>query len=114
MLTMDPREARPHRNHGPFSDHYLDDALPNSADWQALLDEAAGVVGHGPSEDAEVLVADGRFHAVVFALAADPIRMSGADLAHVRKRLLTLSKDCKGRPTVAGRRAKPSGCGYGP
>ncbi|MCA1718729.1 MAG: hypothetical protein LC781_18530 [Actinobacteria bacterium] len=32
--------ARPHRNHGLFSDHYLDHTLPGRPDWRALADEA--------------------------------------------------------------------------
>jgi hypothetical protein len=44
MLTSDPREARPHRNHGLFSDHYLDTALPHNKDWHGLTVEAAAVM----------------------------------------------------------------------
>lgn len=35
---------RPHRNHGLFSDHYLNETLPARPDWRALADEAAGVM----------------------------------------------------------------------
>ena len=32
--------GRPHRNHGLFSDHYLNVTLPGRADWAALSGEA--------------------------------------------------------------------------
>jgi len=34
--------GRPHRNHGLFSDHYLNITLPDRPDWRALESEAAG------------------------------------------------------------------------
>lgn len=36
--------ARAHRNHGLFSDHYLDHTLPGRPDWRALVDEARPVM----------------------------------------------------------------------
>ena len=44
MLTTDPRDAQRHRNHGLFSDHYLDTALPHSGAWRSLLGEATAVM----------------------------------------------------------------------
>lgn len=41
MQTAQPTE-RPHRNHGLFSDHYLNTTLPERPDWRALENEAAG------------------------------------------------------------------------
>ena len=32
--------GRAHRNHGLFSDHYLNVTLPAQSDWKALIDEA--------------------------------------------------------------------------
>lgn len=43
MQTAQPTErppGRPHRNHGLFSDHYLDITLPERPDWRALRDGA--------------------------------------------------------------------------
>ena len=31
--------ARPHRNHGLFSDHYLDHTMPGRPDWRELANE---------------------------------------------------------------------------
>ena len=36
--------ARPHRNHGLFSDHYLEHTLPGRPDREALADEARPVM----------------------------------------------------------------------
>jgi hypothetical protein len=36
--------GRPHRNHGLFSDHYLNATLPGRPDWQALATEAEGAM----------------------------------------------------------------------
>ena len=36
--------GRPHRNHGLFSDHYLNVTLPGRPDWAALAGEAMAVV----------------------------------------------------------------------
>jgi len=36
--------ARPHRNHGLFSDHYLNAALPERTDWEALKEQARPVM----------------------------------------------------------------------
>ena len=41
MQTSQPTE-RPHRNHGLFSDHYLNVSLPERPDWRELESEAAG------------------------------------------------------------------------
>ena len=41
MQTAEPT-GRPHRNHGLFSDHYLNVTLPERQDWRALASEAAG------------------------------------------------------------------------
>ncbi len=32
--------ARPHRNHGLFSDHYLDVTLPERPGWESLMEQA--------------------------------------------------------------------------
>ena len=39
MQTAQPT-GRPHRNQGPFSDHYLDATLPARSDWRDLVVEA--------------------------------------------------------------------------
>ena len=39
MRTTEPG-ARPHRNHGLFSDHYLNATLPARPDWRPLAGEA--------------------------------------------------------------------------
>ena len=51
MQTTEPA-GRPHRNHGLFSDHYLNATLPGRPDWLALadkaektLDEVSGILG---------------------------------------------------------------------
>jgi hypothetical protein len=36
--------GRPHRNHGLFSDHYLNVTLPARPDWKALADESRPVM----------------------------------------------------------------------
>ena len=41
MQTAEPT-GRPHRNHGLFSDHYLNVTLPERQDWRALESQAAG------------------------------------------------------------------------
>jgi hypothetical protein len=38
-----PRE-QPHRNHGLFSDHYLNVTLPQRTEWQALTEQARPVM----------------------------------------------------------------------
>jgi hypothetical protein len=35
---------QPHRNHGLFSDHYLNVTLPQRSEWQDLADEARSVM----------------------------------------------------------------------
>lgn len=40
MRTTQPAE-RPHRNHGLFSDHFLNVTLPGRQDWRALAGEAS-------------------------------------------------------------------------
>ena len=39
MQAAQPAD-RPHRNHGLFSDHYLDATLPRRAGWEELVEEA--------------------------------------------------------------------------
>ena len=39
-----PATQRPHRNHGLFSDHYLDATLPSRPDWEALQEKARPVM----------------------------------------------------------------------
>ena len=39
-----PTPDQPHRNHGLFSDHYLNVSLPERPDWRALEDEANGAM----------------------------------------------------------------------
>ena len=43
---MQPTEqiGRPHRNHGLFSDHYLNVTLPGRPDWRSLAGEARGAL----------------------------------------------------------------------
>ena len=36
--------TQPHRNHGLFSDHYLDHTLPGRPDWAALAEETRPVM----------------------------------------------------------------------
>ena len=47
-LPTGPQQATlqeaPHRNHGLFSDHYLNDTLPGRADWH-LFSQSAEVAG---------------------------------------------------------------------
>ncbi|HET7480533.1 MAG TPA: hypothetical protein VFJ72_13575, partial [Rubrobacteraceae bacterium] len=40
MHPPTPPTERPHRNHGLFSDHFLNATLPGRPDWRALADEA--------------------------------------------------------------------------
>ena len=41
MQTAQTAEReRPHRNHGLFSDHYLDATLPQRPGWEELVEEA--------------------------------------------------------------------------
>jgi hypothetical protein len=35
---------QPHRNHGLFSDHYLNETLPQRPDWQGLVEEGKPVM----------------------------------------------------------------------
>src|SRR5215203_656476 len=37
---------QPHRNHGLFSDHYLNETLPQRPDWQGVVEEAGLVMEH--------------------------------------------------------------------
>lgn len=41
--AMQPTE-RPHRNHGLFSDHYLNATLPERPRWKALAEQAQPVM----------------------------------------------------------------------
>ena len=58
MPDTDPT-GRPHRNHGLFSDHYLNVTPPGRPDWQALAGEANVVLAeisrvldaHAPSQN---------------------------------------------------------------
>jgi len=36
--------AQPHRNHGLFSDHYLDVTLPERPQWKELVEQARPVM----------------------------------------------------------------------
>lgn len=44
MLELARPGEQPHRNHGLFSDHYLNVTLPERPDWRALAGEAGPVV----------------------------------------------------------------------
>jgi hypothetical protein len=39
--TQPPQLEQPHRNHGLFSDHYLNETLRRRPDWQQLVEEAS-------------------------------------------------------------------------
>ena len=43
MLELARPGEQPHRNHGLFSDHYLNVTLPERPDWRALAEEASPV-----------------------------------------------------------------------
>lgn len=47
FMTAPPQQPlleQPHRNHGLFSDHYLNETLPRRPDWQELVEEAKPVM----------------------------------------------------------------------
>jgi hypothetical protein len=43
-ITQPVPIQQPHRNHGLFSDHYLNETLPQRSDWRELADEAKPVM----------------------------------------------------------------------
>jgi hypothetical protein len=44
VTVQPPLPGKAHRNHGLFSDHYLDETLPTRDDWRRLVEEAAPVM----------------------------------------------------------------------
>ena len=44
LPTRPAPTAQPHRNHGLFSDHYLNATLPDRPDWEALVERARPVM----------------------------------------------------------------------
>ncbi len=43
-MTAPLQLEQPHRNHGLFSDHYLNETLPQRPDWQGLAEEAKPIM----------------------------------------------------------------------
>ncbi len=109
MRTSPPGE-RPHRNHGLFSDHYLDATLPGRPGWRELageanlvMEEIANVLSsHVPSGN-EAQTESDLVRPVLRALGHDFEVQPALDTPDGTKRPATSGAATKNSPSPRGR-----------